>query len=528
MSSSATQDVESVVSGVSPRIEDSVVRDLAKGTSALAAGTLIERGLGFFANVLAARLGGASTFGAYSLAMTTANSIAQYAAGGIGSTATRYSAQYSKDSGGYAALVKALAVISGVSAVIAIILLYSTSGLLAGPWLHNPGLAPILRVAAFSAGAIILLECTRGFFIGQRSLAALILLSALFGLGMIILLPLASRSGPKAMITTQAAVAGGAILVCLLLARQVGLQPATSGATTKFGPMLREIWHFGLIQLGGLVAMNLGGWWLTTLVARSDVTLAQVGLFSISQQLRNMVALAPALLSESALGLMVGSKLSSTDSEKTPARVLAICTFASVFVTVACSGTGILVMPWLLPIVYGKAYGAAVMPATLALATAVVHMGSAPASARTTVLSIRFWGWTNAGWAVLVSVLAPILIPKGGATAGVAVYLTAQALVAALLFGWLRKCDEVPAGVIPTYVCGSISILLITGLAYARSIRPALSVVTTTGIAMILIGSASLIFAMGRRNGVAPGTREIRSLLLELQCRSRLILGGLR
>ena len=64
---------------------------LLSGTSALGAGVVVERGCGFIANVLAARFGGASTFGTYSLAIATANNISTYAAGGIGSTAIRFS-----------------------------------------------------------------------------------------------------------------------------------------------------------------------------------------------------------------------------------------------------------------------------------------------------------------------------------------------------------------------------------------------------------------------------------------------------
>ncbi len=39
-----------------------VAKDLVHGTSALGLGLILERGCGFLANLLAARLGGASTF----------------------------------------------------------------------------------------------------------------------------------------------------------------------------------------------------------------------------------------------------------------------------------------------------------------------------------------------------------------------------------------------------------------------------------------------------------------------------------
>ena len=79
------------------------------GTSALGAGILLERGMGFTANILAARFGGIATFGAYSLAISTANNISTYAAGQIGSTAARFSGKYQHGTPGYGTLGRALA-----------------------------------------------------------------------------------------------------------------------------------------------------------------------------------------------------------------------------------------------------------------------------------------------------------------------------------------------------------------------------------------------------------------------------------
>ncbi|MFZ0593008.1 MAG: hypothetical protein WAM39_21300, partial [Bryobacteraceae bacterium] len=84
-----------------PAIPVHVTKNLVSGTSALGLGVVIERGFGFLSNVLAARLGGASTFGVYSLAISTASNISTYAAGGIGSTATRFSGEYPRGSSGY-------------------------------------------------------------------------------------------------------------------------------------------------------------------------------------------------------------------------------------------------------------------------------------------------------------------------------------------------------------------------------------------------------------------------------------------
>ena len=89
--------------------------------------------------------------------------------------------------------------------------------------IRNPGLTQLLRLAALSAGAIILLECLRGLLIGQRRFAALLALSALFGGGLVIVLPLAARHGAYGMVIGQAVIALSAILICVVAARNSGL-----------------------------------------------------------------------------------------------------------------------------------------------------------------------------------------------------------------------------------------------------------------------------------------------------------------
>ncbi len=102
---------------------------------------------------------------AYSLAISTVNNISWYAAGGIGSTAVRFSGRYSRDSAGYRTLARVLTIISLFSSVLAALVL----------WLDA---APIARL------------------LGKASLTGLLHWAALSAAGMIALLPAASRLGP--------------------------------------------------------------------------------------------------------------------------------------------------------------------------------------------------------------------------------------------------------------------------------------------------------------------------------------------
>ena len=499
---------DAIDAAASPRVSSG----LLSGASALGAGMIVERSLGFLANLLAARLGGVATFGAYSLAITTANNISTYAAGGIGSTAVRFSGKYSRESPGYATLFRALLIISLASATIAAGALWLGAAPIAR-LLGKPSLTGLLSWAALSAAGMILLECCRGFLVGQRRLAALLGLSLMVGVGMVALLPFASRVGPVPMIVSQGAVTVGAVAVCLLLYRLLRLAPASrNGASAPpLKSMLREVWSFGLVQLAGLIGMNAAGWWLTSLVARSDTSMIQMGFFAVSHQVRNMVSLAPTLLTESSLAVMArGEK----NAGRTPDQTMALTTFATMFLSLLLAGAGILIAPWGLSLLYGKGYTAASAAASLALATAVVHMGSGPASARLTIVSIKTTGVINTVWAILVAIAATFfLFWRGDASKAMLIYLVAHIVSAVLVLVSLATRNCVPAGMKTVYVVGMGASVGLAALALFRYGQPGLGPLITSGMFLFLALALAALFLTGRRYGWAPDYQTIRMLV---------------
>src|ERR1035438_3714985 len=426
---------------------------LIGGTSTLGASICVERGFGFLANILAARLGGATTFGAYSLAITAANNMSTYAAAGIGSTAARFSGKYPLGTAGYRTLARVLVIISLVSAMIA------STGLWLGaaPIAHllfRSSLTGLLRWAAFSSAGVILLECARGFFVGQGRHAALLLLSLIVGVGMISLIPLAAmRHNPIHMIVFQGMITTSAVIVCLSLARPLGLLDSHAFIPSPLGPMLREVWAFGFIQLAGFIGSNLAGWWLTTLVARADTALIQMSFFAIASQLRNIVALAPTMLTEASYAVMADRE---GENARTPSHVMALCTFASTFGSLLLASIGMVLVPWGLRAVYGRSYEAAGITTAIALAVAVVHMGSAPATARLSIVSIRATGIINTVWAIFVAIAASMfLLSHGSAARAMTIYLAAHILSSVLVLSLLAWKDHIPRGVIPVFTFGS-------------------------------------------------------------------------
>ena len=488
-----------------------LTKRLIGGTSTLGASICVERGFGFLANILAARLGGASTFGAYSLAITAAGNISTYAAAGIGSTAARFSGKYPLGGPGYKTLARVLVIISLVSVVVASMGLWLGAAPIAH-LLHKDGLTGLLRWAAFSAAGLILLECARGFFVGQGRYAALLLLSLIVGLGMISLIPLAAtRHNPIHMIVFQGVITTSAVVVCLLLARPLGLVERQTFSPTPLVPMLREVWTFGFIQLAGFIGSNLAGWWLTTLVARSDTALIQMSFFAIASQLRNIVALAPTMLTESSYAVMADRE---GEDARTPSHVMALCTFASTFGSLLLASIGIVLVPWGLRAIYGPTYEAAGITTAIALAVAVVHMGCAPATARLSIVSIRATGLINTTWAIFVAIAASMfLLSRGSAARAMTIYLAAHIVSSVLVLSVLAWKDHIPRGVIPVFTFGSCTGIVLAALSLLRSRHPDHTLSITLTMTAIAAAAVTNLFFLGRRNQWLPDTAALQRML---------------
>lgn len=493
-----------------------VTRHLVGGTSALGLSVFVERGCGLLANILAARLGGTATFGAYSLAISQANNISTYAAGGIGATAARFSGKYPRSSEGYETLKRVLTIVSLTSAALAAIALWAGAVPIAH-LLRKDALAPLLRWAAISSVGIILLECARGFFVGQRILRALLLMSLLVGVGMVTLLPFtAQQHHPQSMIVVQGAIAISAVLVCVVLGRRLGVHGTQSSAPPlPLLPVLREVWSFGAIQLAGLVGANLSGWWLTAVVARSDTSLVQISFLAIASQLRNVVSLAPSLLTEGSYAVMADPRHEQT---QTPQRVMALCTYASLSVSLLLGLFGMLVLPWVLTLLYGHSYAGASAAIGFGLATAVAHMGNAPAAARLSIVSIRSTGVINTIWAIFVAAAATLLfLRSGSALAAMAIFFAAHVLSAAQVLFMLQRRDHLPRGMVALFGLAVASIGSAAVLNLLRVQLPSLHGVLTTSLALLCAASMLALFALGKHHEWLPPRAALQALLTRVR-----------
>ncbi len=488
----------------------SLSRSLFTGTSSIGVAVSLERGMGFVAHLLAARIGGTGVFGTYSLALTTANSVAAYAGAGIGTTANRFSGMYPYGTPEYTQLQRTLAWVSAQSALVAAVLLWAAAGPIASRLIGKPALTPLLHLAALSSAAIILLECTRGFLIGQRRYRALLTLSLAAGGGMLLFVPAATLAGPMAMISGQASAALGAVLICVVFARFLGLGGHTPhAASTVSRVRASAIWLFGLGQLLGVIGLNAAGWWTASLVSRADHTMLQMSFYIAATQIRNVIAMAPGLVQQACYALLTEEAGAGYGG---PDRVLIASTLLASILALALTGAAVTVMPWAVGLLYGKAFRAAEPAAAIAVATALVHMAGAPAVSRLTILSLTMIGFINGIWAIAVMALGPIFIPHDGAVPATAIMLAMHVVSAILVLVCLWRKQAMPrrlAAISAPMIAGSILFAL---LGWVRFARPDLRGVLTLAAMALTAVLIAITFRAGRATGCVPPLAKCREM----------------
>ena len=483
----------------------SLRRLLLFGSATLGVAVGIERLFGFLSSVLAARIAGPQTFGAYSMALATAGTIAAYAGVGIGATATRFSGQYRPETPGYRKFLIALAMLSVGSAIVAASLMLVGAGPLARWILRNEALVSFLRIAAVSSAAIILLECCRGLLLGQQKFYAILTLSAVSGLCLVFFLPLAARVSAGLMIVAQASAALLAVLICLALAKRFGLRPV-SKFDAEAGPEIRPVFVFGLVQFGAFAGISIASWWIASLVARSDSTLTQMGMYAIANQFRGFAALAPGLCAQVGYSLLTNESASKYGGA---GRVLLMNSFLAGSLATMAAGFGIIFAPWLLVLIYGKPFAGAETAIVVLLATGIVHMSGGPAAQRLSVVGLRLVGIINAIWAVVIVALGVWLVPKAGATGAALAFLISHLLSQVMVNAALARMGELPNGYWQLFVVTTIGSVLMAGLGYWRAYAadqiPLTLAVAAVGISMLL----SLSY-VGRRTGCLSELRLSR------------------
>jgi len=461
-------------------LEDSSFRRLGlrtfllKGASLIALATLLERGFLFLANVFSARIAGAEHFGAYGLALQTAGFMASQAGLGIGMVACRFAAEYPVGHALNRDFVHRIIHLSVGLAFLASILMLAFAWPLANWFYNKPVFFRVLVITIFSAPAFVMLDAVRGLLIGVSYYRGMVILSTIFGISMLILMPWAAIRGARWMVLTHAVCS---FMTCLslliLLNHKFHLKLLSFGSSqVPLWPMLR----FGILQVGTGTAVSLvmmtmmamlvryasreemiatallplgvivqqGTVWLVTigLSYYPIFGFREVGYYNAASSVRNIASILPGMLHQTMISLMTNKR---GDEFGGANRVLLINTWMSAFFLIPVTSLGLIFMPWFLPFFFGRGFMEGVMPACFLLAVGLIHMVAQPAVNRLTILSPRAVMIAHVFWIVSALGSAFFLAPMLGAT-GVALSLliahSVAALVVPLMLAWYGNLPE--------------------------------------------------------------------------------------
>ena len=312
---------------------------------------------------------------------------------------------------------------------------------------------------------------------------------------MAVVLPLMATRGPSAMTLGQAAIALLAIAVCVAAAGPLKFAASSADGSRVRGPRPADVIRFGFVQLAATVGLNAAGWWVAALVARSDISLAQAGLYAVALQLRNICSMPAGLVSQTAY-----AQLTDRGSQQYggATRVTILSTIVATGVALLVIGPIAALMPWLVTHLYGRSFAGTELAATLAVATGLIHMSAAPAASRLTVVSLPLTGIINGSWSVLLVGLGSWMVPGGGAASATLGFLLAHLFSAVAVLVALIRADAASRDLLFSTLPAIAGSILIATLGWVRAVaaHKAAASLAILFVTAVLLG---ITFYQGRK-----------------------------
>ena len=250
------------------------------------------------ASVIAARLLGLASFGAYAILTATVMTIATIAQGGSGIVASKFVAEsLASDSRRVARVLRACRMFTLATGAVTALLVFALAGVLGTGVLGRPELEPLVRWVAiavfFQVSVSYQLGALQGFGafrqLGQAGVLAGVADVAFTAAG-------AGYAGLEGALVGFVLSSGLRAAVFEVLLRRVRhphrIPRCAADGRGDYGP----IWRFALpAGLAGFVTMPCL-WLVTVIVARLPDGLALVGILSVAHQVRQAVLQLPSLL----------------------------------------------------------------------------------------------------------------------------------------------------------------------------------------------------------------------------------------
>lgn len=470
----------------------------------------LQRLFGFVTTVVAARIGGASVLGEYSVALSTAGMVSGFVGVGVGTVALRYIGQFPRNTQAYRKILRLVIIITAIAAVSSTLVLLVGSEFAARYILKNESLGQTLRIAAVSSLAFILVEALNGMLIGLHHFRGLLWLAIVSGIGMVVAVSFAARYGASAMLVGYTIALGLGIAVTVMVTRNSIRPLPPSGGLEPVAPRTREVVLFGNAQQINTIVLALASWWVIVTVTRYDPSFREMGYYVVGSQLRVLASQAPTL----AAMLVLPTLARTTPLPDEQRRVISTSTFLCVALSLVPAGIALVLLPWILR-PYGIAFRPAAITCSILLATAVLQLSYIPAANALLILSLRTSVITSIMGCLCLALLAFIMSPLYGAAGAAAAWLLSQAFAQVVVLIALKRRGRLPPGVAMVCSLGNLAIIALASLAILRVSYPAMTLLLTgIELALLLIVMLGLVRGAQAR-GYLP--KDARTALANLR-----------
>jgi len=425
------------------RIESSPIASrLVRGTFWSLVGTVFARGLSVLSSIVAARQLGKVGFGEFGIIQSTMLSLSVVISYGLGTTATKYIAEFRFSNPARAGRIMAL---SGIVACAAGASLSAGLAIIA-PWLATRILAAPQLVKLLRVGALFLfLSTLNGAQIGAlsgfeafRTVARVNLITGIATFASMV--GGVFLAGLTGMVWGLVISAGFGWLMGHLAVRE---EASKCGVTLTFRGIFGEIAILRNFSLPAILASALYGpvgWVCSAMLVNEPDGYAQMGIFNATIQWFALVMFIPGLLGQVVLPMLSESVGAGDDARSR--RILHLTMMVNALVVAPLVLLASLASPWLMSL-YGDGYAHAWPVLVISLVTAGLLAIQSPVGQSLNAEG-RLWTvyFMNLGWAVLFIGTNALLVKQGAAglaSARMAAYLFQTVVTALLVFRPYRR-----------------------------------------------------------------------------------------
>ncbi len=471
--------------------ESTIAYRLARGAFWSLIGGVGSRVLTLISSIVVARLLGKEGYGEVGMVQSTIGLFGVFAGFGLGSTATKYIAEYRvKDPEKAGRILNLTLVISLISGGIMAIACLVMSPWLAEKTLNRPDLASVL-----AASSLLLFVSTLGgvqsaALSGFESFRAIARITILQGAASpIVAIPCVwfyGVQGAIASFTINAAI--GLILCTIALRSECKNFRVTKKFDRSFWSERFALWKFALPSMFSALMVVPTIWITNTILVNQHGGYGELGLFNVANQWRMLIIFLPGLLTSAMLPVLSETygREDKTDFIHTVTLNLKVTWIVALPLTVLA-----ITLNKPLAMLFGKQFiGAEKMISFLMIACFLSIVNGAVGSALAG--SGRMWTGTtmNVGWSIVMIVSSVLLIPGHGGLGLAAAYFIAYLLHTI----WVMVYVETKLA--PSTVFGQWKLVLFSIVILLASVRAG-SLENGPYLFEVLIVSASLAPLVG-------------------------------